>query len=263
LTDLALAYRATAALIGLCLLQQSAELLRLGRAWSAGGVFDGPRLRGDLAAFPTPLRTVLAPLYAAWGFRALLWLRLGLGLLLVAAPGFAASVSALLATLLVCVRFRGVFNGGSDYMTVVVLSGLSLSGPAAAHARVGLSYVAVQSLLSYVIAGVAKLRAGSWRNGTAMASFLTQPHYGVPAPIQRIAQRPALCRALSFGVIAFECGMPVALISPGLCLVAIAVAGSFHAGTVAAFGLNRFLWAWLASYPALLWLSASVHFGTR
>jgi len=34
-------------------------------------------------------------------------------------------------------------------------------------------------------------------------------------------------------------------------MIALAIGAAFHLANAFAFGLNRFLWAWLAAYPAL------------
>jgi hypothetical protein len=255
-TSADLALRLCSALIGLCLVQQSAELLRIEEVW-ARGVYAAERLSDDLRALPRLLGAPLGALYSARGFLALSWLRLGLGLSLVIAPSFPCTVFALLTSLVTCMRFRGTFNGGSDSMTVAVLVGLCLAGPGGAHPRLGLTYVAVQLLLSYTIAGVVKLMNRRWRNGTALPAFTAIAAYNVPLPLQRALARPGLARVLSWGVISFECAMPAALFDVRACLALLAVAFGFHVGTVFAFGLNRFLWAWSAAYPALIWLSST------
>jgi hypothetical protein len=256
MTSAELALRLCSALIGLCLVQQSAELLRIEQAW-ARGVYAAERLSDDLRALPRLFAAPLGTLYSARGFRALSWLRLGLGGLLVITPSFPCTVLALLASVVTCMRFRGTFNGGSDSMTVAVLVGLCLAGPGGPHARLGLTYVAVQLLLSYTIAGVVKLLNPRWRDGTALPAFMAIAAYGVPLRLQRALAQPGLARMCSWTVIGFECAMPAALLDVRACLALLAIAFGFHVGTALAFGLNRFLWAWCAAYPALLWLSST------
>jgi hypothetical protein len=256
MTSADLALRLCSVLIGLCLVQQSAELLRLEEAW-ARGVYAAERLSDDLRALPRLIGAPLSALYSARGFLALSWLRLGLGLSLVIAPSFPCALFALFTSLVTCMRFRGTFNGGSDSMTVAVLVGLCLAGPGGAYARLGLTYVAVQLLLSYTIAGVVKLVNHRWRDGTALPAFMAIAAYGVPVPLRRALARPWLARLLSWGVIGFECAMPAALLDVRAAIALLAIAFGFHVGTVLAFGLNRFLWAWTAAYPALIWLSST------
>jgi pantothenate kinase type III len=56
----------------------------------------------------------------------------------------------------------------------------------------------------------------------------------------------------------FECSFPAVLIGPGTALCFVAVAAAFHLGNVAAFGLNRFLLAWGATWPAIWYMSGQL-----
>lgn len=136
---------------------------------------------------------------------------------------------ALLTTIWIGWGFRGTFNGGSDNMTVVVLC--ALLWPAG-----GRLYLAVQLCLSYFVAGVVKLRQPSWWDGTALRAFLGP---GWPAWV-------------GWGVIVWECLFPLALVSRGFAGGFCAVGVAFHLANCRLLGLNRFLWIWLAAYPALL-----------
>ena len=162
-------------------------------------------------------------------------------------------------SLLVNVRFRGTTNGGSDMMLMVVLTSLSVAH-AAPHAewvqRAAVLYVAAQSFMSYFIAGVAKLGSPAWRDGGAVRSFLATPHFAVPSLLVRLLDAPARLRAVSWGVMAFECAVPLAVTRPVACAVYLVVALCFHIGNAWAFGLNRFVLAWAASWPALLFASS-------
>jgi hypothetical protein len=125
-------------------------------------------------------------------------------------------------------------------MTFVVSLGLAVGRTWSA--RVGLGYIAAQLVLSYFLAGLFKLRDPAWRNGTALAQLLSAPQY---------RSRPLalpFARWLGYGVIAFECAFPLALIDARL-LSLLGIA--FHVVNARVLGLNRFLWAWLAAYPAL------------
>jgi hypothetical protein len=148
------------------------------------------------------------------------------------------------------VRFRGTFNGGSDAMLLVVLLGLAIarSGVPA----VGLGYIAAQLVLSYVLAGVAKLREPRWRDGSALAALVALPSYGVPPALIGFLTRPAIARTAGYALLAFELGFPIALVDPTACRVLLVLAALFHLGNAIVFGLDRFLWAWLAAFPAVI-----------
>lgn len=153
---------------------------------------------------------------------------------------------ALVLALLQAARFRGNFNGGSDAMTLVVLLGLAVGRTFSASA--GLGYIAAQLVLSYFLAGCWKLRERAWREGSALDRLLALPQYR-STPLLLPASR-----WLGYGVIAFECAFPLSLF--GLALPFAALGLTFHAVNARVLGLNRFLWAWLAAYPALFYWSA-------
>ncbi|HEY6880533.1 MAG TPA: hypothetical protein VI299_21060 [Polyangiales bacterium] len=153
--------------------------------------------------------------------------------------------SALVLALLHAARFRGNYNGGSDAMTLVVLLGLAIGRTFSAPA--GLGYITAQLVLSYFLAGCWKLRDRAWRDGSALERLLALPQYrSTPLVVPGT-------RWLGYGVLAFECAFPLALF--GLALPFAALGITFHAVNARVLGLNRFLWAWLAAYPALFYWS--------
>jgi hypothetical protein len=223
------------------------ELIVVHRAWSERGVYAWSVLRREYS----PVGARLAALvFATPG----MWLVLAVQLAsAVALPWFAQPVWPWLAfatTLAVAVRFRGTFNGGSDAMLLVVLLGLAIARSGAP--KVGLGYIAAQLVLSYVLAGVAKLREPRWRDGSALAALVALPSYGVPPALIGLLTRAAIARTAGYALLAFELGFPIALIDPTACRVLLVLAALFHLGNAIVFGLNRFLWAWLAAFPALL-----------
>lgn len=183
-----------------------------------------------------------------------------------ALPWSTSAVPAWLAAtglLALAIRFRGSYNGGSDAMAWVVLLGLALArtAPDGELARAGLAYVAAQLVLGYVVAGIAKLGDPRWRDGTALAIVAGFPRYGAPAWFRAAVARAPIGRALAWAMLAFELGFPLALVDTRACLALIAVGAVFHLGNAIVFGLNRFLWTWLAAYPALLYWVDRLHGG--
>ena len=246
--------------VALAVLLQTVELLQLRRAFSDRGIWRWELLRPEHAALPAPLRGLFALLLPYRAFLALLALRVvaALALLAYSRPELLAFLA--LSQLAIGVRFRGSFNGGSDSMTLLILLGLSLGAatrPEPLGTKAGLSYIGVQLALSYFIAGVAKLKEAQWRDGRALAGFLTSSAYAVPAWARRLAA-PVLRRPLAWSVIGFECAFPLALFDTRLCLLLMAAGASFHVANAYVFGLNRFVFAWLAAYPALWFCSRLV-----
>jgi hypothetical protein len=162
-------------------------------------------------------------------------------------PHFIFLIFMLTGTVVIAWRFRGTFNGGSDYMTVTVLIGLLLPKP------LGYWYIVVQLILSYMIAGLVKLKNREWRNGQALRELLTRSNYIVPKSIQSLVMQKKVSLLLSWALIIFECSFFLSLVSQSFFWVYAVTAMVFHLGNFWVFGLNRFVLAWAAAYPSLYW----------
>lgn len=249
-----------ARLLGVAVALQSVELLMIRRAWTPGGVWTWEVLRDDLRGFAVPVRGLLAPLLRPAGFTAVVGLRLAAATLLAATASPAALPVLLVAQVLIGLRWRGAFNGGSDAMTLVVLLGLCVAAVAPGVEllqRGALLHIALQAALSYFIAGVVKLRGRRWRDGTALYEFVRCARYQAPVAAQRWLARRPVAVAASWGVMLFDTGFPLALLHPTACHVVLALALLFHLANVWLFGLNRFLFAWAAAWPAV-WYAAAL-----
>jgi hypothetical protein len=247
----------SARLIGLAVALQTVELLQLRRVYADDGIWRFDLLAREYDACPAPLRWVLRRALSFRTFTGLLWVNLVTAVLVLLTGRLEPAPVLLVVTLLGCVRWRGAFNGGSDSMTVLILLSLSAAAvfPDSPRVRMGaLAYIAVQTTLSYAIAGVAKLQQARWRNGRALAT-LAQTSYATPAFVSERLQNPALARLCAWSIIGFECAFGLAWLDPAICLAWIALGALFHLSNAAILGLNRFFFAWLASYPALLYLS--------
>ena len=254
---LVLAVRALEVLFGLSLAIQTLEFLRMGAATSDTDLWSWSLQRADIPH--ASLRRLLDVLFAPDMHRLNLCLRL------VAAVWLAVYGSSLVLVLglfvsnvLVLIRWRGAFNGGSDFLTLVVLTGLliaqavSVFGDVVLGWQAGLWYITIQAITSYFMSGWVKIMRREWRSGAAMTIFLNAAIYGPLAPRHALRNR-GLALLGSWAFIVWECCAPLALVSPELATVFCAVAGVFHFLVFWFFGLNRFFWAWLASFPAILW----------
>lgn len=125
--------------------------------------------------------------------------------------------------------------------------------------RAALLFLALQACLSYATAGWSRRHLPSWRNGTAVGQLWALPQAGTPPALGRwITARPWMNRALTWGTLAVECSFPLALLGPPwLCAAYLAWGVSFHLSNALVMGLNGFLWAWLALYPAIIWFHST------
>ena len=244
--------------IGVATLLQTLEYWAIRDTLRPGGIWNWAVLRREFVSLPRPLLALLDRLLSYEGFMGLLGARFIAAALLLFFPHGAVLLVLLFSTLLISMRWRGTFNGGSDYMTLIVLIALCVGHGFSGHPRVmqgALVYVALQVCLSFFIAGWVKLKSREWRQGRALSGFLNSSYYDAPPRLRPLANNMVLVRLASWGVILFECAFPLALWRPELCLVFVGLALLFQLANVYLFGLNRFVWAWAAAYPALYYCS--------
>lgn len=172
-----------------------------------------------------------------------------------AAPGWAA-LALVIHSLRVLQRHDGPYNGGADRMTLLCLICLAAAhlAPEPRWRELALGYLAVQVTLSYVMSGWVKIVNPDWRSGRALADVFAFSAYPVDERLRGLADRRRLLCALSWAVILLELLFPLGFLHPAALIVVLAAAAAFHLANACLFGLNRFFWAWIATYPSLLWL---------
>ena len=255
--DLAAAIRIFEVLLGWSLLLQTLEYLKLVRMDRVG---DWEIQRQEIPNLP--VRRQLDRLFEDRVYKGLLWMRCVLSVVLMAGHAeLGVSLALFVLAVLLLLRWRGAFNGGSDFMTLVGLTGLLLAHglgtftePAEAW-RIALWYVTLQSLGSYFVSGWIKFMRPEWRSGQALTVFLNEAVHG-PLPDKSIFRSPMVARMCSWSFILWEGLFPLALWSFHVAAVFCAVAAVFHFLVYWFFGLNRFVWAWLSTFPAILFCAS-------
>lgn len=221
---LELALRATEVLLALAFLQQSAE-----------HIFGIPDTR--LLFLPRALFSIMLLLgsFSPWALLAL---------------------SA--HSLLILHRFQGPYNGGSDRMGLLVLYCLCLAHwlPAGIATEAAFGYLSVQVILSYFVSGQIKIVNSDWRSGRALQDVFRFSAYPVSAALRHLSDCPRLLWFASWAVMLFEVLFPLSLLHPTALALALGVATTFHVANACLFGLNRFVWFWIAAYPSIIWLHA-------
>ena len=213
-----LALRLTEVMVALALIQQSLEHVRE-EPWPHGARLG---LSGALAAGVLP-----GP--AVWGLLAVqLWL---------------------------LNRYQGPYNGGSDKMSLLILSVLAAVhlAPEPFWKEMALAYLAVQLVLSYFVSGWVKIRNPEWRSGRALVDVFRFSAYPVSEDLRGWADRPGALFTAGWVVMVLEIAFPLALLHPLALAGALALTATFHLGNAICFGLHRFFWIWLCAYPALIW----------
>ena len=115
-------------------------------------------------------------------------------------------------------------------------------------------YAAIQAITSYFCSGVVKLFSADWRSGRALTYFLDGGLYGPLRPNSTFRRFP-VARLCSWAFILWECAFPFVLLARDLAILWCCIAAVFHLLVFIFFSLNRFFWAWVAMFPAIIYCS--------
>lgn len=246
-------------LLGWSVLLQTLEYLRLPALdkltpWSA--------LSQEIPARPAWLKATIDRLLQPQTYTAWLWLRAVLALaLMLGQVGLAGAALLFVMALLLLLRWRGAFNGGSDFMTLVGISGLLLAHLVATFTdaslgwQAGFWYISLQTVSSYFVSGWVKILRPEWRSGRALPLFLDTGIYG-PLAHHSIYRNPKVACLCSWSFILWEGFFPVALLDVRLAMLWCSVAALFHFLVFWFLGLNRFFWAWISCFPAVIYCAS-------
>jgi hypothetical protein len=250
----------SAALVGVAALVSSLEWLAVRGELAPRGCFAW-KLAGSRPFLLRhgPVARALSLVFEPPGVLVLLGARtLSALLLIVAAVSGAGLVLplAMLALSSVLLHYRHLYAlDGSDHMILVIVVGLAVGTTLGAEA-LAVAFIGAQAVAAYFIAGMAKLRGPGWRDGDAVPLILSTRSFGVPALGARLWERPLIGRGVTWTTMSFECLFPLAILAPEQLLVGFLVVGAlFHLGAALAMGLNVFPWAFLASYPCVIYLA--------
>ena len=174
------------------------------------------------------------------------------------APGRAVAVWVVFGVALLT-HLRNALYGlyGANRMLLVIFVALacwSLAPESALVTAACLWFLALRACLSYATAGWYRLTLPSWRRGTALYEIFNTPMLGSPRIASLLGRHPWMNRALTWSTWVMECSFPLVLLvgfPAGYLFLGWGVA--FHLGIAVTMGLNTFVWAWLATYPAIIY----------
>ncbi|GAA2584783.1 hypothetical protein [Streptomyces tubercidicus] len=115
--------------------------------------------------------------------------------------------------------------------------------------------LALETTLAYVASGVVKLVSPVWLSGEAFSGVIRTQNYGDPRVFPLVHTYPVLGKLVTWTTVAAEVGFPLVFVLPKP--AATAYLGSmtlFHLGIGQLMGLNRFVPAFGATHPALLYV---------
>jgi hypothetical protein len=264
--DLLDTIRLTSVLLGVSLLLGALEQLSIVREYRSDGLYSWKVFRSQFPEFSFPVARPL--LSAAFGYTGVCVLQGGavLSALLLIAPGFPVFACFLAAAAALLIKFALAYRSfygsdGSDQMETIVLAGLcaALALFPAKWANLGIAFIAAESALSYCASGVSKVFSRSWMSGDAAFRIFNTYTYGNGFTASALRRYPRAARPLCWLIVAYECAFPLCLILPPKIALAILVLGVlFHVLNALVMGLNKFLWAFVATYPALFYCNREI-----
>lgn len=245
-TDPSTALRSIELLSGLGCALASLEFLALGREFSKVGFYAGCVTSPRQIIFLHIVRVLLALWFAL--FPLLTWLT-------------SVRLAALLSVSLVLTYLMPLGLEAADQMISILLAAQFLASLAPADQRLQracLLFIALQSVLAYSVAGWAKLLKASWRSGSYLQGLLRTEIFGHAAAARFVAQRN-VAQLLSFALITTECASPLALVTGTRgAVVFCSLLLCMHLANGCLFGLNLFIWAFTATYPAMVFTASEI-----
>jgi hypothetical protein len=147
-------------------------------------------------------------------------------------------------------------KGADAQLTLITYSAMALTLLSDTPVAAGycLDFLTLQLCLAYFAAGSHKLRSPYWRSGYALPGLLSARLFGFPGFGAWLDRHGLVAWCLSWATIGWQVSFPVVLIAPreiGLFYLACGVL--FHLSTAFTMGLNKFIWAFLALYPAAIY----------
>ena len=241
-----------ARLMGVAVMLQSLEFIKMKESISENGIWRWSQLRAEYQFLPKIILKFLDWIMQSHRFIEMMTVRFCAAIITIIYPNALVIFFILfISTFLITLRWRGSFNGGSDYLTLIILLSLSIGFISPLFAKAALWYITLQVISSYFLAGLYKIKATKWRLGTAVYGFVSSPNYKTPKFIIEKSRDPSWAQAIAWSVIIFELSFPLVLTLPILTKFYLLAGVLFHLVNFVTFGLNRFFWVWCASYPAI------------
>ncbi|WP_343522558.1 hypothetical protein [Pedobacter sp.] len=171
-------------------------------------------------------------------------------------------LNASLLLLILMIHYRTGFGmDGADQLTGIILFALLLGrlGNTPLTYQACIWFIALQSVLSYFTAGYFKLISPVWQNGSALSGVMNSVGYGHKDFSVFLIKRKWASLILSWMLIVFEVSFPLSLFFGKSGAIIFIIGGIiFHFLNAMIMGLNNFFWAFVATYPAIIFAAIQV-----
>jgi hypothetical protein len=265
LTNVHTAALLVAAIAALGSLISTLEWLANHRQLRRGGLFSWPVVRTRQALVGRRLRTRVLdglleyrPFCGVLTVRALVLAALPPLLAFAPRPAIVVDLGLVVATTLL-LNLRSPYGmDGSDQMSVQIFVPLLLAYAAGSTLalQIAVAYIGVQAAFSYLASGAAKAVSPIWRSGNTVFRIFNTRTYGYEPAARLLLGRPRLTRVVDWSAFTIEMLFPIGLVAGLPVLILFLLWGvTFHAMNALVMGLNSFFWAFVATYPAVIYLA--------
>jgi hypothetical protein len=213
---------------------------------------------------PAFFKRILGLIFPMRAWLAILILRLACALVLLI-----FSVSGMVPAVCYCLLFiigafinlRQIAYGAEteNRFSLIIIGALLLRSlvPTQTVTIVSLWFIALQVCLSYITAGISKLRDADWRMGNGFRLVIAYEDIPLKKSLTIFFEkRKVLATVSNWLVIIFECLFPLILVVPRQLFWCFLIACIvFHLAIAIWFRLGKFFWIWVATYPALIFIT--------
>lgn len=207
------------------------------------------------------IRNKVQPLIFDKTLKFSVYLLLTLSFISIVFPSLATAPLFLFCIFLQFLTFGGLYNGGSTAMSHQVAIALSI-GTLLIYLNLPIQfvlyYIGIQSVMSYWVAGLVKIKEKEWRNGQTLKDIIQYSNYQLPEFIKKISNYRPFMLLGSWMTIIIEISLPLFLLNIEALHLILILLFIFHIFNAFVFGINRFIFAWLSTYPAIYYLALKI-----
>ncbi|MBS1522334.1 MAG: hypothetical protein JST50_15140 [Bacteroidetes bacterium] len=248
------------------MLIDSFEKISIYKEYLAGGLFSWNLLRKNsfFTSRPESFRNFIDVIFPARPWFFLIALRivccLSLLVLPIASPFLVCSYAGLFIIGSLMNLRNLAYGAETENRFCLIITGALLLRSLAPTDMVTLAslwFIALQACLSYLTAGVSKLMNINWRNGNGFKRIATAYEFTSIKKVNMFfEEHKTLTRLINWLVIVFECAFPIVLFAGRGVLWWFLFAGIIlHLAIAIGLRLGKFFWIWVATYPALIYIT--------
>jgi hypothetical protein len=177
-------------------------------------------------------------------------------------PGLLLAAYVAIGCLLL-LRTHHAADGSEQFLHITAMACLVATlSPGSLAGEIGLFFLSAQLSLAYATSAIVKMARSEWRNGRFLVEIFATETFGRRSAWKFLAASPQRAKWAARIVIYGELLCSLAPWSPPhVALILLASAALFHIAVGATMGLNMFVFAFAAAFPAAIYTSRILYQG--